>query len=278
MLIIKNKTFISLILTCLCGCSGFEKTEYDKQRQKNSIKERVCRQHDNYFFPLLKPKKNKIPIYPWEEDRVENLPRITKEFFRCRGSSAHAARIDLGGDKLEDCKGSTKHSLPIIEGREGIYPILIDLMNYLQKRTKKKVVVTCGHRCPDHNKYADDTKKNRCSKHLIGAEVDFYIQGLEEKSQKIIEMIFEYYQKNKFYNGKNEYQNFSRYKLSDTGVSIAPWYNKEIFIKLYKENEGRDFDNRHPYPYISIQVRYDKRNKKRVLYNWERSVNGYMRW
>ena len=31
-------------------------------------------------------------------------------------------------------------------------------------------------------------------------------------------------------------------------VLIPPWYNKEILIKLFKKNEGRDLDNRHPYP------------------------------
>ena len=29
-----------------------------------------------------------------------------------------------------------------------------------------------------------------------------------------------------------------------------PWFNKEIFIKLYRKSEGRDGDNRHPYPYL----------------------------
>ena len=41
-------------------------------------------------------------------------------------------------------------------------------------------------------------------------------------------------------------------------LAIEPWQNKEILIKLYQKDEGRDLDNRHPHPYISIQVRYDR--------------------
>jgi len=67
----------------------------------------------------------------------------------------------------------------------------------------------------------------------------------------------------------DEYRHFQRYTKSDTDVSTQPWYNKEVFIKMYKADEGRDFDNRHPYPYIRIQVRYDRKERKRVTFNWD---------
>ena len=66
-------------------------------------------------------------------------------------------------------------------------------------------------------------------------------------------------------------------KNQDTGILTAPWYNKEIFIKLYKKKEGRNFDNRHPYPYISIQVRFDTELNERVIYSWDKAYKNYLR-
>jgi len=33
-------------------------------------------------------------------------------------------------------------------------------------------------------------------------------------------------------------------------------------------HEGRNFDNRHPYPYIELQVRHDRETGKPVSYSW----------
>jgi hypothetical protein len=51
-----------------------------------------------------------------------------------------------------------------------------------------------------------------------------------------------------------------------------------VFVKIYRENEGRNFDNQHAYPYISIQVRYDREKKQRVLYSWDLATHNYLRW
>ena len=68
-------------------------------------------------------------------------------------------------------------------------------------------------------------------------------------------------------------------KRSETlSTSSTPsWYNKEVAITLYQETEGRDFDNSHSYPYISIQVRYDKDNRRPVQYNWHQAQNGFVK-
>lgn len=128
-----------------------------------------------------------------------------------------------------------------------------------------------------HNSYSDLSKEGRTSKHQIGAEVDFYVQGMEERPLEIIGLLMQYFQENPLYASKKEYLDFQRYEKGDTGSSIQPWMNKEVYIKLFQKNEGRDEDNRHPYPYISIQVRYDKENQERVLYNWEKAYKGYPR-
>ena len=112
---------------------------------------------------------------------------------------------------------------------------------------------------------------------MIGAEVSFYVQGMEELSEKIIQLCQDFYKTNPDYSNKKEYTEFKVYEKEDTYVSTPPVYNKEIYIKLYKKKEGRDFDNRHPYPYISIQVRHDREKDERVIYSWKEANQNYLR-
>lgn len=216
----------------------------------------------------ITPPKQQTPApYPWQSEFSCTLRPITKEFFRCRGSSLHPPRIVTDGSKeiqrYYDCGGSEKHSLPLRDQKEYVYPILIELLNELQCKTKLPVIVTSGHRCPTHQAYIDSSPKGSASKHLIAAEVSFYVQGLEEKPQELLNAIFDYYKTKECYKNQKEYITFSRFE-KETDVSTPPWQNKEIFIKLYKKGEGRDFDNRHPYPYIRIQVRFDREKNERV--------------
>ena len=126
-------------------------------------------------------------------------------------------------------------------------------------------MITCGHRCLKHTSYADSYKAAKASKHLIGAEVDFYVQHMEDKPHKIIELIMQFYQENPKYHKLSDYQTFLRYEQK-SDVMTPPWFNKEIFIKLYKKQEGRDWDNRHGFPYISLQVRYDQLAREKVSF------------
>jgi hypothetical protein len=256
----------------LGGCNSFEHTEKEKIKRQNASAEYVQRKSDEKLFSFPPPKKRIREPYPWEDPDGTLFPKITKEFFRCKGSPSHLPR----GEK-KDCDGFEKHSLPVLGDREYIYPVLIDLLNFIQKKTKKKIVVTCGHRCPVHNAYADDSKENQTSKHLIGAEVDFYVQGMEDRSLEIIDLLFQFYKETQAYKGVVDYERFYRYR-GETDVSTLPWYNKEVFIKLYQKGEGRDFDNRHPFPYISIQVRYDREKKKPVSYTWGQAHQGFHRY
>jgi hypothetical protein len=175
-----------------------------------------------------------------------------------------------------DCGGVDKHSLPMDEDKEFFYPILIDLVNYLQVKTGKRVVITSGHRCPEHNTYVDPSVENQYSKHQIGAEVSFYVQGMESEPEAIVKYLQAYYLEKPEYRDLKEYREFQRYE-GETNVSTLPWMNKEIFIKLYDKKEGRNFDNRHPYPYVSIQVRYDRAKKERVVYSWDKAHRNYLR-
>lgn len=254
-----------------------EQSEREKLRRLNCKGEPIYRNHNEVFSPILPPVHTPRAPYPWESET--KLPRITKDFFRCKGSPLNPPRIDLSDlsetATIADCDGCSRHGLPIIHGKENVYPILIDLLNYVQKKTGKRVIITCGHRCPAHNTYSDPSKENRVSKHQVGAEVDFYVQGMEERPQEIAGILMQYFQEIPAYKKDRESQEFKR--LETTELAIQPWMNKEICIKLYQKNEGRDADNRHPHPYLSVQVRYDREGKERVVYNWAKAHQGYPR-
>ncbi|WP_068468943.1 hypothetical protein [Candidatus Protochlamydia phocaeensis] len=243
--------------------------------------EYLYRHHGESLFQVEPMAPLKRESYPWEERKGGVYPAITKDFFRCKGSSlnpVHFVQKEKELVRYYDCGGPQRHSLPLRENKEFIYPILIDLLNYLQDKTGKRIVITCGHCCPDHNLYLDPSPANQASKHLLGAEVDFYIQGMEQQPEAVVNLILAYYKENPKYKGLSDFEEFKRYDKGDSRTAIQPWYNKEIFIKLFKKTEGRDFDNRHPYPYISIQVRYDWDLQEKVIYTWDKAFRNFHRW
>lgn len=272
----------SVILLFLCmGCSSNDDMETPSPSQINQKAEYIYREHNESLFSVPLPEKKPPNHYPWEKINSGNHPQISKEFFRCKGSSLNPCHIVQIKNELQhhyDCAGIEKHGLPLREGKEFIYPILTELLNYLQTKTAKRIVITCGHRCPEHNIYADPSPENQYSKHMIGAEVSFYVQGLEDHPEQLITLIQNFYKESPRYRGQKDFEEFKRYEKNDTNVSTQPWHNKEIFIKLFKKKEGRNFDNRHPYPYISIQVRYDRDLNEKVIYTWDKAYRNYHRW
>lgn len=268
------------LLLCLFGCSsdGQENQQFSKDNLKG---EYIYRRQSDSLLSNYPPEHVLPEPYPWQHQMAGSHPRITKEFFRCKGNRANPAKVvEKNKEKVHffDCDGSTKHSLPLRDGKEFIYPILIDLLNYLQMETGKKVIVTCGHRCPDHHTYVDPSSFNKGYKHMIGAQASFYVEGMEGRPEAIVALLMDFYKKHPRYKGKKEYEEFHRYDKQDTDVQTPPWMNKEIFIKLYKKNEGRDFDNRHNYAYINIQVRFDRDLNEKVQYSWEQAHRNYLRW
>lgn len=217
----------------------------------------------------LSPKA--LSNYPWECQRT--LSPITKEYFRCKGTSLSPPSPVLKEGKLVenifDCNGSSSHSLPLRHGKEFIYPILIELLNEIQNATGKPVIVTSGHRCPSHNRYVNPSIKNQGSKHQIGAEVSFYVAELEHHPEIVLNTIFSFYQTQPIYVSRGTgFTKFQRYEKT-TDVSTKPWFNKELFIKLYQSHEGRNGDNPHHFPYFSLQVRFDKETNMPVTFSWK---------
>src|SRR5262245_19295468 len=64
--------------------------------------------------------------YPWQPQGGESRP-ITKEYFRCKGTPLNPPNIVMKDGKeytrYYDCQGLEKHSLPLQDGKEFIYPI-----------------------------------------------------------------------------------------------------------------------------------------------------------
>ncbi len=277
---IKPMKYLLCLLTCfLIGCSGLEQSEYENIRKLNEVKERIYRFCDEQQYAINVPNHRIREKYCWENLMIGGHHKITKEFFRCCGNSLNLPRSTKNRNNeihyYFDCGGLEEHSLPIRNEKEFISPILIELLNYLQQQTGCKVHITCGHRCPKHNLYCDPSKGNRLSKHLIGGEVDFYIEGMENQPETIVDLVMKYYLDQET---DPEFQRFYRYDKGDSNVAIRPWYNKEIFIKIFQPHEGRDIDNQHEHSYISIQVSYDRKEKRREYYTWDQAFNGYLRW
>ncbi|MBN2479858.1 MAG: DUF882 domain-containing protein, partial [Parachlamydiales bacterium] len=183
------KSIFILLLLFLSSCNFNDLKDLKKKKIKV---DKITRLEKDHFFDFNEPKQKKLEAYPFEEN-LENISKITKEYFRCKGNPLNPERIDESDpDNIKvylDCEGSSKHSLPLMHNnKEGVYPILIDILNYIQKKTKKKVIITCGHRCPKHNQYSDFDSSAKLSKHLIGAEVDFYVEGYEQKYLEILNL------------------------------------------------------------------------------------------
>lgn len=254
------------------------------RRSKTVRGEYIYRKSDESFLVIPPATPKARSLYPWEERETGNFPKITKEYFRCKGSALNPSCVIQKGketDRVHDCGGAQKHSLPLKDQKEFVYPILIDLLNDIQSKTNKRVVITCGHCCPEHYAYIHASLPNPASpysKHMIGAEVDFYVQGQEMCPEKIVELILSYYAEQPKYQGMKEFIEFKRYEKDQKSGQILPWMNKEIFVKIVRPGEGRDFDNRHPYPYICIQVRYDWDKKEAVIYSWDKAFRNFHRW
>lgn len=276
---LRKRAFLVCFLL-LYGCSGLEESEKEKLRQRNAVGERIHRSQHEYHFLIPPPQKRIRTPYPWEASLVGKQIKITKEFFKCRGSGSNPPLFQTVNGQPKnfvDCDGPSEHSLPYREGKEYIYPCLLELLNYIQEKTEKKVIITCGYRCPAHNAYADESSFNETSKHMIGGEVDFYVKGWEWAPEKVVNLLMEYYQDHPEFQSDPQFCQFKRYE-KQTNVVTWPWYNKEIMIKLFQKEEGRDRDNDHRFPYICIQLRWDRETQAPVTYSWRKAFDGYLRY
>lgn len=235
-----------------------------------------CSQED-YILPQEVKKITEEPSFPWHILSSESLQPITKEFFRCKGSSLHPPHIIFENgkekDRIWDCGGCDRHGLPVRNGEEFVYPVLIELLNFLQSSLQRQVIITSGHRCPGHEQYCTQGT-SASTKHLIGAAVSFFISGAETQPELVIEAIMRYYRTHPIYSQDKSFCTFTRSRSND--CLLEAWVNKELFIKLYSPHEGRNLDNRHPFAYFDIQLRFDRTKNCPLTFTWQEAQN-YLR-
>jgi hypothetical protein len=264
--------FIVLIF-CLCvtGCKREESSSFTG--------EYIYREKGESRLALNPPQKKVFERYPWQ--KAERLyPLITKEHFRCKGCTTNVAKMISRGGAIElcrDCDGMDGHTLPIRDEKEFVYPKLLEILNAIQDKFSLPVRITSGHRCQEHQHYITEGLGSRFSKHLIGAAVTFYVEGMESNCELVIDAIQDLYRNKDGGVSNQELSAFRRWDVDKTDVSTPPWYNKEIFIKLFLPHEGRDGDNSHAHAYIEIQMRYDFIRQEKVLAPDEKGPKLYWR-
>ncbi len=249
-----------LLFLLLFSCSNTE-TRLEKKRMKNNYSTEKIYRHSSEFAYKQEPCElvQKVP-YPWENDTA--FPKITINSLRCRGSSNNPLVKKL--EKVyEDCNGMHDHGLPYVDGDEFVYPVLITLLNKVQKAFEKKVVVTSGHRCPKHHTYMT-LGESKISKYMIGARVDFFIEGMERRPEEIIEKIKEFYKEDSVF-----------VKSVQLDGTIA-WTNKEVRLSVSKEGEHSIIDGKK-HPVVTIDVRYDREKKTPIQLDWNQAYTGYIR-
>lgn len=240
-----------LLFFLFVSCSKAEKRQEEqlkKFHQKMGYITRLKGQRQ-FIFPAI--KKSAAPKYHFLRVSDTGLPLITKEYFRCKGSCSSGVRY-LNSEIIFDCDGIKSHSLPIKEGKEFIYPILIQTLNVLQERLNKRITILEAHRCPKHNRFVDASYKNSFSKHQIGAKVTFYFEDVS--CNTVLDILFQ------FFEGKKQ-KLFAR---------KSGWANKYINVCLHKDvNENEQIGE-----YLSLEVLFDSQTQKRIEYTYQKAHRG----
>jgi hypothetical protein len=259
---------VTFLLLGLCACSGLEKSEQDKIKKMHALSEPILRFSQEKLYTLKFPEQKVRERYSWENTTAHHFPKITKEAFRCKGAGHPQLKMSRENVALFDCQGPDKHSLPIVEDKEAVYPALLEILNGIQDHLKRKVVVTAGHRCYQHQTYLLGTTSGAITKYLIGAQVDFLVEGVSLLHHSVIDCLQDYY--NKTFGGDKEYV----LEKSAAGV----WQNKEIALRYVAKHEGRNEDNSHEYPYFSLELKYDRSLDKKIQLNPQHAMKCYYRF
>lgn len=271
-----------LFLLCMTSCLEWQDPFKGRQRYQNQMAEYIERSHGETLYTAEQPEIQPPLETPWNTTSfTKNRPLpITRHFFRCRGNTLHPPRILSRDEKnkftLLDCGGYGEHSLPLRENEEWIAPILIELLNDIQDKTNKQVVITSGHRCPTHQKYIELPHDPRANKHQIGAAATFYVTGFEESPETILDLIVAFYQ------GPHDAPYSPQEKTFTAIPSSSPdrriLQNKEIRITIYHKEAAREGDQDHPYAYLVLEVLYDRQKQEPITTPTEQATKNYWRW
>lgn len=263
---------LALLSALVAGC---EQSSPAPQRGV-FVGEYIARHASDNLLDLKSPERLQISAYPWDATTRTPLPPITKHYFQCRGCLQHPPKmIQRGGESIHlyDCRGGEQHSLPLRDGQEWIAPLLLVMLNFCQERFERPVHITCGHCCLDHRTYLYPHASSEGVGHVLGAEVDFYVEGWESRPERVVQALLEFY-RTRWNHDQHEKGEFSY----DEKDGSRFWKNREVVLSIHAAHLGRDEDNNHSYPYLTIRVRYDKESKDTLKYSWDRALKSYYRY
>jgi hypothetical protein len=254
--------FIPLLLLC-ASCSSADQRIEKKRMNNNKTIEKIYRLSEEKVYLHEELKLCKRELYPWENE--SEFPKITIDHFRCRGNLNNKERHALG-QTFQDCKGLYEHGLPYVDGEEFVFPALLSILNKLQNRLEKKINITSGHRCPKHNSYVT-LGTSKLTRFMIGAKVEFYIEGMEKNPQNGIEAIIDLYKLD-----TEKYANFEKIRKDDGSFK---WQNKEIALSIEQKGEHSVLDNLN-HPVISIEILFDREKNESVILDWNKAYKGFI--
>ena len=107
---------------------------------------------------------------------------------------------------------------------EEVHPLLITLLNEIQEKAASNVVITA---------------------HRGGKSVDFYVARFEDKPLQVVEWLMHHYNK----------KIFKRASKNPESLRHPGWVGGDLVIRIHEKDEGRTPENRHPYPYITLECR-----------------------
>lgn len=256
----KKILILALLLT---SCSSATDRQECKRRKNNRVEEKIYRLSDEYFYVKDDAILVERDLYPWETK--SSFSKITISDFRCRGSEKNQ-KLSIGKEIISDCNGLHDHGLPYKNGKEFVYPVLVEILNFVQEATGRQVIVLSGHRCPIHHKYVT-SGRGRLSKHMIGARADFYLKGYKVAGEQILKTIESFYKEE-----SSEYRHFFSIQKKDGGLIYK---NKEI--KLYLNSEKNLLIDKIDEQVITIEVCYDREENQEVVLDWDKAYRGYIR-
>jgi hypothetical protein len=256
---------ISLILLTifLNGCSTADERNQARRMKENGSSERIYRLSNQKVYVESAMEIAVKEPYPWESGTA--FSKITVDRFRCQGSHDRKEK-ERDGKIYKDCCGLADHGLPYGDNDEYVYPVMVSLLNKVQKAFNKKVVITAGHRCPAHQAYVT-LGKSKISRYMIGAKVDFYLEGMEQDALTVVEKLKSFYEDDK---GFSEF-----YEVRNKDGTRA-WHNKEVIFTINTEGEHTVLLGKK-HAVVSIDVRYDRSKSEGIVLDWKRAYEGYIR-
>lgn len=190
------------------------------------------------------------------------IPPLTPEHFRCKGSHHNPITkhtIDGKQTYFQDCDGSHTHSLPIIDGKQTVYPHLIELLNHVQDVTGRQIRVLTGHRCYIHQSYLSSEMKDLTSAYQLGAAADVCFQSSSTGLKEIIHAIMDWY----------EQTNLPGSTFNANSDSNR-WSNRYVQLSYH---ETTDIDTKYKGPHISITLKVDPSTGKKITYSYRKVRN-----